>query len=118
MQADIPNDHDELRAGMFARADVLLPTVKEQIVVPQIALTYTLYGTTVYLVKPDEKGELRAHQQIVKTAEHKGDQVHVIEGIKASDNIVTSGQIRLSNLSKVKVVENNALNTPTVTPKL
>lgn len=118
VQADIPNNHGQLRAGMFARAEVILPTQKAQIVVPQTAITYSLYGDIIYVAKEDENGALRAHQQVVKTGARQGDKVHVISGIASGDNIVTSGQIRLSNQAKIKHVNNDALSTPASTPML
>lgn len=118
VQADIPNNDGQLRAGMFARANVILPTLENQIVVPQTAITYTLYGDTVYIAKKDEKGDLRAYQQVIKTSDRIKDKVHVLEGINQGDVIVTSGQIRLSNQSKIKKIENNILSTPATTPKL
>lgn len=118
VQADIPNNHGQLRSGMFARANVILPTFKNQIVIPQIAITYTLYGNTVYVINKDDKGDLRAYQRVVKSGSRQGANVHILDGLKAGETIVTSGQIRLSNESKVKEVKNDALKTPAITPKL
>ncbi len=118
VQADIPNNHGQLRSGMFARASVILPPKEAQIVVPQIAITYTLYGDTVYVIKKDEKGDLRAYQRVVKSGNRQEDMVHILDGLSANEVIVTSGQIRLSNGAKIKVVENTALNSPATTPKL
>ncbi len=118
VQADIPNNDGQLRAGMYARANILLPSQKNQIVIPQTAITYALYGNTVFVVQKDDKGELRAYQKVVTTGDRQGANVHVLAGISTNEQIVTSGQIRLSNESKVKLVENNALDTPATTPKL
>ncbi len=118
VQADIPNNDGRLRAGMFARANILLPPQENQIVIPQTAITYALYGNTVFVVEKDDKGELRAYQKVIKTGERQGADVHVLTGISINEQVVTSGQIRLSNESKVKLVENNALDTPATTPKL
>ncbi|VEI45816.1 RND efflux membrane fusion protein [Actinobacillus equuli] len=47
---------------MFTRLNVALPTEKQQIVVPQIAVTYTMYGETLYVLQPlsDEDKQLVA----------------------------------------------------------
>ena len=118
VQADIPNNDGQLRAGMFARANVILPTQVDQIVIPQTSITYALYGNTVYVLEKDKDGVMRVNQRVVKAGERQGDKVHILEGIQVGEQVVTSGQIRLSNQAKVKVVENDALNTPAVTPKL
>ncbi|MGL5524939.1 MAG: efflux RND transporter periplasmic adaptor subunit [Aeromonas veronii] len=126
VQADIPNNDGQLRSGMFARASIILPTVKDQIVIPQTAISFTLYGQNVYLLKEGEETDkegnkvkvLRAKQVVVKAGERRGNDVHVLSGIQAGDQIVLSGQVRLSNDTKVHVVKNDALAVPAQTPML
>ncbi|MFM5270740.1 efflux RND transporter periplasmic adaptor subunit [Aeromonas veronii] len=126
VQADIPNNDGQLRSGMFARASIILPTVKDQIVIPQTAISFTLYGQNVYVLKKGEETDkegnkvkvLRAKQVVVKAGERRGNDVHVLSGIQAGDQIVLSGQVRLSNDTKVHVVENDALAVPAQTPML
>lgn len=118
VQADIPNNDGQLRSGMFARAHIILPTLDNQIILPQTAITYTLYGDNVYLTYKDEDGNLRVKQSVVKVGERKGNDAHILSGVKAGDTVVTSGQVRLSNHAKVKVVESNSLKAPAETPML
>ncbi|MGR5144775.1 efflux RND transporter periplasmic adaptor subunit [Photobacterium sp. DNB23_23_1] len=118
IQADIPNNEGQLRSGMFARAHIILPTLEDQIILPQTAITYTLYGDNVYLAGEDENGILRVTQSVVKVGERKGNSVHILEGVKTGDTVVTSGQVRLSNHAKVRVVESNSLEAPAETPML
>ena len=126
VQADIPNNDGQLRSGMFARASIILPTVKDQIVIPQTAISFTLYGQNVYVLKEGEETDkegnkvkvLRAKQVVVKAGERRGNDVHVLSGIQAGDQIVLSGQVRLSNDTKVHVVETAALAVSAQTPML
>ncbi|WP_041210499.1 efflux RND transporter periplasmic adaptor subunit [Aeromonas jandaei] len=126
VQADIPNNDGQLRSGMFARASIILPTVQNQIVVPQSAISFTLYGQNVYVLKESEETDKegkkvmvkRAKQVVVKAGERRGNDVHVLSGIQAGDEIVLSGQVRLSNDTKVHVVENDALAVPAQAPML
>lgn len=126
VQADIPNNEGQLRSGMFARASIILPTVKDQMVIPQTAISFTLYGQNVYVLKQGEETDkegnkvkvLRAKQVVVKAGERRGNDVHVLSGIQAGDQIILSGQVRLSNDTKVHVVENDALAVPAQTPML
>ncbi|WED21871.1 efflux RND transporter periplasmic adaptor subunit [Vibrio sp. JC009] len=117
IQADIPNNGGKLRSGMFARADIILPTIAEQVVIPQTAISFNLYGDNVYIIS-EENGEKRVKQLVVKVGERKGLSAHVLEGVEPGSQIVTSGQVRLSNGAKVKVVESDALNPPAETPML
>jgi len=121
VQADIPNINDKLRSGMFAEADILLPELTQQIVIPRSAVTYTLYGDSVYVIETvNEEGKAiqRVKQKSIKVIEMSNGQVLINGGVKAGDTVVTSGQIRLSNKSKVKIAENDTLNPLTTIPKL
>jgi membrane fusion protein (multidrug efflux system) len=117
VQADIPNNGGKLRSGMFARADIIQPTQENQVVLPQTAISFNLYGDNVYIVS-EVDGEQRVQQQVVKVGERRNDVAHILQGVKIGDTIVTSGQVRLSNGAKVKVVENDALTPPAETPML
>lgn len=128
VQASIPNQEGKLRSGMFAKLDVRLPTQTAQILVPQQAINFTLYGQTVYVVeeqRPEEGKEraendtvLVATQRVIEVAEREEDYARVVKGLKAGETIVTSGQVRLSNGSHVKPVEDDALDTPESAPQL
>lgn len=117
VQADIPNNDGKLRSGMFARANIILPKLENQVTLPQTAITFTLYGDNVYILN-EEDGVQRVTQHVVKVGERTADIAHILEGVKAGDTVVTSGQVRLSNGAKVKVVESDAITPPTETPKL
>ena len=117
VQADIPNSDGKLRSGMFARANIILPKLENQVTLPQTAITFTLYGDNVYIIS-EENGEKRVKQQVVKVGERTKDIAHILEGVKAGDVVVTSGQVRLSNDAKVRVVESDATTPPAETPML
>ncbi|WPC74185.1 efflux RND transporter periplasmic adaptor subunit [Vibrio porteresiae] len=117
VQANIPNSDGLLRSGMFARASILLPALKDQISLPQTAITYTLYGDSIYVIT-EKEGVKRVEQRVVKVGERVHDVAHILSGVKSGEQIVTSGQVRLSNGVKVHVVESNATATPSQTPML
>ena len=115
--ADIPNNDGKLRSGMFARANIILPKQENQVTLAQTAITYTLYGDNVYIVT-EQDGVKRVQQHVVKVGERTHDIAHILEGVKPGDIVVTSGQIRLSNGAKVRIVESDATTTPAETPML
>ena len=117
VQADIPNSDGKLRSGMFARANIILPTIENQVTVPQTAITFTLYGDNVYIIS-EKDGEKRVKQQVIKVGERVRDIAHILKGVEPGDVVVTSGQVRLSNDAKVRVVENDATTPPAETPML
>ncbi|MEZ8652123.1 efflux RND transporter periplasmic adaptor subunit [Vibrio splendidus] len=117
VQADIPNNDGKLRSGMFARANIILPKLENQVTLPQTAITFTLYGDNVYIIS-EVDGEKRVKQHVVKVGERAKDKAHILEGVKPGDIVVTSGQVRLSNDAKVQIVESDSLTPPSETPML
>lgn len=139
IEAVIEEGQNKLLSGMLARLNVALTTEVGQIVVPQIAVTYTMYGETVYVLQPlsdqdkemvnkmsaqnpslDIKKMYRAKQVEVKTASRRGNYSQLSKGIKAGDLIVTGGLQRLSHNSLVKVsdVEAIGITAPAKNSKL
>jgi membrane fusion protein (multidrug efflux system) len=89
-------------------------------------VTYNPYGSTVFVLKADDKGakddkgnaQLLAQQVFITTGATRGDQVAVLTGIKAGEQVVTSGQLKLKNGANV-VVDNSIVpgNNPNPTPQ-
>ncbi|RMT85275.1 efflux RND transporter periplasmic adaptor subunit [Pseudomonas viridiflava] len=115
IRATLPNPENTLLPGMFADLQVILPGAPSQIVVPESAITYTLYGNSVYVVVPKrtEKGEpeknaqgeqqLMVERRFVDTGEHRAGKVVIRKGIKAGDQVVSGGQLKLANGAHVAV---------------
>ncbi|WP_159878784.1 MULTISPECIES: efflux RND transporter periplasmic adaptor subunit [Aquitalea] len=124
VQALIANPGRKLLPGMFANAS--LDTGKQQpyLTLPQTAITYNAYGSTVFVVVPAGKdasaaaGSLVAKQVFVQTGATRGDQVAIVHGVKEGDQVVSSGQVKLKNGTAVAI--NNSVqpaNNPNPTPQ-
>jgi membrane fusion protein, multidrug efflux system len=96
-EATVDNPQHLLMPGMFARVAVLAGAVQHYLTLPQTAITYNPYGSTVFLVVKDAKGKPSAQQTFVTTGATRGDQVAVVKGISEGDEVVTSGQLKLKN---------------------
>lgn len=110
-EATIANPEHRLLPGMFARVSVSYGGTTRYLTLPQTAITYNPYGTTIFLAqhrapeanqKPPKKGQpppptLVAQQVFVTLGPTRGDQVAVLKGIKEGDMVVTSGQLKLNN---------------------
>ncbi|MDB2387505.1 efflux transporter periplasmic adaptor subunit, partial [Shewanella sp.] len=121
VQAQIPNTDSKLRSGMFAKVDIQLAELTNQIVLPQTAISFTLYGNSVYIIEDkveDGKSLKRVKQVNVKVLERGLNNALITGDIKAGDMIVTSGQVRLSNGSKVSISDNDVLTPPATLPQL
>ncbi len=109
VRATLANPDNKLLPGMFTSLDVLLPNPSALIVVPESAITYTLYGNSVYAVaeKKAENGELEkdadgqpvliAERRFVETGDRRGGLVLVSKGLKAGEQVVSGGQLKLDN---------------------
>ncbi|HEY4043611.1 MAG TPA: efflux RND transporter periplasmic adaptor subunit [Rhodopila sp.] len=118
VRASLGNPDHRLLPGMFATVSIDTGAPQQQVTLPQTAVTYNSYGSTVYLVKsanPSSNGEksLVAEQSFVTTGATRGDQVAVLTGVKSGDVVVSAGQIKLHN--GAPVVVNNKLQ-PTENP--
>jgi membrane fusion protein (multidrug efflux system) len=107
IEAVIDNSSGRLLPGMFGNIAVDMGAKQSYVTLPQTAITYNPYGATVFLAttvaKTDKNTGLEARQVFVTTGATRGDQVAVISGIKAGDMVVTSGQLKLTSGTPLKV---------------
>jgi membrane fusion protein, multidrug efflux system len=108
VRATLKNAEHKLVPGMYARVNIVTGTPRRYVTLPQTAVTYNPYGSTVYLVEEkgrDAKGEPRriARQTFITTGPTRGDQVAVLSGIKEGDIVVSAGQIKLHNGSSLAI---------------
>lgn len=119
VRATVPNPDELLRPGMFVRTSVETGKPEQLLTLPSTAITYNSYGATVFVVKPAESGSGKIVQQVfVTTGDKRGDQVSVLKGLEAGQQVVTSGQLKLSSGGAV-VIDNSVQppNDPTAAPQ-
>lgn len=121
VRATLANPDGKLMPGMFASLQVLLPDPQPRIVVPESAITYTLYGNSVYVATPkkaedgslvkDDKGQpvLIAERRFVETGERRDGQVMITKGVQSGEKVVTAGQLKLDNGSRVAISDDKTL---------
>ena len=111
VQATLSNADGKLRPGMFVQTEVALGPSRPAIVLPASAINYAPYGDSVFVVadlKGDDGKTYRGvRQQLVKVGPARGDQVSIIDGVKAGEEVVTSGLFKLRNGAAVQI--NNAV---------
>lgn len=102
VRATLANPDRKLLPGMYATVDIDTGTKERHITLPQTAITYNPYGSTVYLVEQNGASHT-ARQSFVTTGTTRGDQVAVLTGVKAGDVVVTAGQMKLRNGAPVTI---------------
>ena len=107
VRATIPNPKEALFPGLFANVDVILPVVNNVITVPQTAVTYSMYGDSVYIVQNKGKEKI-AVQKYVVVGDRRDNVAAITKGVAAGDEVITSGQLKLH--PNATVVINNAVN--------
>jgi len=112
VQAKLSNEKQQLLPGMFANVSLDVGTKGNYITLPQAAITFNPYGSTVFVVKAgdkkDDKGNatLVVSQVFVETGATRGDQVAITKGLEVGQEVVTSGQLKLKNGTQI-IVDNS-----------
>ena len=124
VQATFRNPDATLRPGSFAKVGFDLGGERDVVVIPQTAVSFNPYGNAVFVIgkvkrkagetdmqgKPLTGDKLVVTQRFIKTGATRGDLIAVTDGLKAGEQVVTSGLLKLRNGAEVTI--NNAI-TPT-----
>jgi membrane fusion protein (multidrug efflux system) len=143
VRGTLPNADHKLLPGMFANTAVLAGEPRELVTVPRTALTYSLYGDSVWVVKegsaeksapataateqsgaaiaadaPEEgPKQLTAERRFVRVGQVEEGRIAILDGIEAGEQVITSGQLKLQPGAAIKVNNADALKPPAVLPK-
>ncbi|WP_260956970.1 efflux RND transporter periplasmic adaptor subunit [Pseudomonas citri] len=129
VRATLANPDGKLLPGMFANLQVILPDVADAIVVPESAVTYTLYGNSMYVVsqkkaadgkvEKDDKGQplLIAERRFVETGERRDGKVLVSKGVQSGEQVVVAGQIKLDNGTPIAISDDKTLTEQNSPPR-
>jgi membrane fusion protein (multidrug efflux system) len=94
---------------------VLAGAPTEVVTVPRTAVTYSLYGDSVYVVNSGNVHEAVAalpkaespvftvERRFVKTGQVQEDRVAITTGLKAGEEVVTTGQIKLNPGASIRI---------------
>src|SRR5581483_1005874 len=101
VRAILPNEERNLLPGMFANVTVLVGDPADVVTVPRTAVTYSLYGDSVYVVNPAAAGDgkpppgttggttaepaLIAERRFVRTGAVRDDRVAITSGLAVGE---------------------------------
>ncbi|MDP3561411.1 MAG: efflux RND transporter periplasmic adaptor subunit [Legionellaceae bacterium] len=106
--------------GIFASIELEQPTIPNTVVLPSTAISYTMYGNSVFVIEknkdghPDDNGQdvLSVKRVFVTTGEQHGNYTVIKQGIKAGQQVVATGELKLEDGTRVTI--NNAVTLPDV----
>ena len=143
VRASIANPNSKLLPGMFANVTVRLGDPRPVITVARTAITYTLYGDSVYVVRqpesqpraqagsvtvqagreasaatsPGKNPTLSVERRFVKTGEARDDRVAIVSGLSAGEQVVTTGGLKLKPDARVRIANGDRLKAPAEMPR-
>ena len=128
----MPNPDNKLLPGMFANVAMLGEKPKELVTIPRTAITYSLYGDSVWVVKegkpePEKTAsvgevklpepKLTAERRFVRLGQTRENEVAIVEGVSDGEQVVTSGQLKLQPDSVIKIDNSQPLKPQATRPK-
>ncbi len=110
VRAELDNQGHLLIPGMFATIIISAGERHSYITVPATAIAYSSYGDTVYLIKHSKSGFI-ARQRFVVIGRRHGNQVAILSGVYPGQQVITAGQLKLHNGTRVTINNKTTLNT-------
>jgi membrane fusion protein (multidrug efflux system) len=133
VRAILPNKERTLLPGMFANVTVLVGDPADVVTVPRTAVTYSLYGDSVYVASRAPGGDgkptapaaggaaaepaLVAERRFVRTGAVRDDRVAIASGLRVGEQVVTTGQIKLNPGASIRVDNTQPLTRPEERPR-
>lgn len=96
--------------GMFASIEINQPAKPNTIIVPSTAISYSLYGNSVYIIEKD-KDVMTVKRVFVTTGEQQGNYTVIKKGINAGQLVVSTGDLKLQNGTQVVINNDITLNS-------
>ena len=98
IEAIVPNPDDALKPGMFAAAEVMLPSSSPSVVVPTTAVTTVAGMSHVFVVRG-----ATVEQRMITTGLTLGPVIEVLQGLSAGETVATSQVEALADGVQVRV---------------
>lgn len=131
VRGQVENKKKQLWPGMFANVNVIAGEPQRVVTLPRTAVTYSLYGESVFVLNPEPPGMggaqaapgtkahplMRVERRAVRAGDVRGDRVAIVEGIASGDMVVSEGQIKLQSGALVRADTAAQLVPPAVRPK-
>lgn len=104
IRARLPNTDLKLRPGLFAQVSVTLGANSDALMIPEQAIWPIGVDKTVFVITDGT-----VQQRAVNIGQREDGQVEIVSGISVGDEIVTAGQMKLSDGAAVNSIPQTAL---------
>lgn len=122
VRAELVNSDRRLVPGMFVNVAVVTGEPAEVVTLPETAITYSLYGDSIFVVMPAkieasaagkqaEPPPLEVERRFVEVGEVRGGRVAITTGLKAGEQVATTGQLKLNPGTRVLINNDVVLDT-------
>src|SRR5437868_8768682 len=99
LRATMSNRDHHFWPGQFVNVRLVLATQRNAVLIPNEATQISQKGPFVYVVKPDGTGDLRP----VTLGQRQGENVVIIQGVAAGENVIVTGQLTVPPGGQVRV---------------
>ena len=107
LRASLPNGEGRLRPGMFVRVRLIFAQRDNVLLIPEQAVIPDSQAPYVYRVV-----EGQAKRTPISTGLRRDAEVEVVDGLRAGDEVVTAGQMKLRDGAAVRPVGEGGAATP------
>ncbi len=112
VRALFENADGHLRPGMFAEVRTLKADRRRVLTLPEQAITYAPYGSSVFVIEDGGDGASVVRRQVT-TGETRDGRVEIVKGLSAGERVVSAGQGKLRNGQPVSIDNSVRLDAPT-----
>ncbi|MCI4677656.1 efflux RND transporter periplasmic adaptor subunit [Rhodoblastus acidophilus] len=121
VRAEFANPDKKILPGMFGHVDFEAGKPARVVTAPRTSVAFSLYGDSVFVVRPDDKqkgfdGPLHVERRSVKVGDAQGDRIVLLAGVEPGEKVVTEGQIKLQPGAHVRIEPDAAMTPPAVRP--
>jgi membrane fusion protein (multidrug efflux system) len=121
VRAVLANPDRRLVPGMFANVAVVTGEPAEVVTVPETAITYSLYGDSVFVVVPVKTEAassgagtppaLEVERRFVGLGESREGRIAITSGLEPGEEVATAGQLKLNPGTRVTINNDVVLDT-------
>lgn len=112
IRSQVLNPDGQLYPGMFVDVTVNADNTENVITIPLVAVNYSPLGNFVYVANQNQ-----AEQRMITLGDQQGDMVAISKGLKANEQVVVAGQVRLQDKAPIKITGTFDLHDKATTGK-